>query len=114
MRGLVEDDPQAAAHFGPILDTAPEPDPAYEWVWRAWWTLNAGDRPHQVTGMASLGGAMIRSVPTSLPWSVIQRWIEVHDLSAWSAELLQHCLAMMDKVYLEWWREAAEADVNAK
>lgn len=109
---VAESDPDAANHFGAMLGEMPAPNPAYEWIWRAWWTLNAGDRSYTVMGFASMGGTMIRSAPCALPWSVIQRWIEVYGLPEYRAELLRHCLAKMDEVYLKWWKEAAERDAK--
>lgn len=112
MKSVAAEDAEAAEYFGAVMDEMPDTAPWCEWIWRAWWTLNAGDRPHTVMGFASMGATMIRSVPSALPWSVIQKWIEVHDLSSDRAELLRHCLAKMDEVYLKWWKEAAEQDAK--
>lgn len=57
-----------------------------------------------------MGGAVIRSVPCPLPWSVVQQWAEVHGMNSARSDMLHCCVVEMDRVYLEWWHEKAKAD----
>ncbi|MEQ1910801.1 MAG: hypothetical protein ABMA15_18415 [Vicinamibacterales bacterium] len=95
------------------IEDPPEIETAWDWIWRAWWTLGKGDRPMITEGIgAPMGGTLIRSAPGFIPWSVMQRWIEVHDLDDVDGALLQHCVALMDQELIAWWREANKVESN--
>jgi hypothetical protein len=75
---------------------APEltpPDPAFEWIWRAWWRLHP-DRPMHSMGMAG-------SAPGRIPWRDVRAWCAHHGYGDDAMAMLEVGLAAMDKVYLE-------------
>ncbi len=52
-----------------------------------------------------MGGTIIRSEPGFIPWTAIQRWVEVHDVGPEDAELLDQCFQAMDVEFKRWWTE---------
>jgi hypothetical protein len=85
---------------------APDIDPAWDWIWAAWWRLGAGDRPYLVQGtVVPMGATLIRSEPGYIPWTAVQRWVETHGIGVEDAELLDQCVQSMDGPFREWWRE---------
>jgi hypothetical protein len=68
----------------------PDLDPAFAWVWRAWWRLNR-DRPW-------LGGGMGPMSPGRIPWQSVMDWADRHGQDA---EFLDACVVGMDDTYLE-------------
>lgn len=48
---------------------------------------------------------MIHSVPCFLPWSVVQKWCDVHAYNEDRSLFLDHCLLAMDNVYVKFHEE---------
>jgi hypothetical protein len=70
-----------------------ELEPAFEWIWRAWWRLHR-DRPWRSLGMAG-------AFPCGIPWVDIARWAAHHRYGADALAMLDAGIAAMDAVYLE-------------
>jgi len=76
------------------LPPAPNVDPRWRWVWRAWHRLSP-DRPFH-------GGGMGPSVPGNIPWWQIRLWARDHDMTAGQRHVLDICIQRMDETYRTW------------
>jgi hypothetical protein len=73
-----------------------EVDPAWNWIWRAWWRLHKGDRPW-LSGM--------EAAPMFLPWAIVQRWAEAEGYGPEQAKFMDACFSAMDEVFMEHFAE---------
>jgi hypothetical protein len=81
--------------------------PEFRWLWRAWNALH-DDRVHLVEGVgAPMGGMIIRSRPSRIPWSVVRLWARHHRMTHAELQLLYACIRAMDDVFLEDWQRKA-------
>lgn len=103
MARVAASDPAAAemlaARAGPALV---ELEPAFEWIWRAWWRLHR-DRPYRSLGMAG-------AFPCGILWADIARWAAHHRYGDDALAMLDTGIGAMDQVFLEietkrWQRE---------
>jgi hypothetical protein len=102
LRRLAETDPQAAAAMAadPAMAAkmqaaeAAVPEPAWEWVWRAWHRLNA-DRPW-------LGGGMGPMLPGRIAWRDLLSWC---DQNGGDLDFLDACCFALDTEFIDWHRK---------
>lgn len=79
-------------------------DARWHWIWRAWHRLSP-ERHWQ-------GGGMGPDMPGDIPWTAVMRWADRHGLDGAAADMLDHCIGEMDRVFVKWWaaRVAVAAD----
>ena len=87
------------------LPPAPNVNPRYRWIWRAWHRLSL-DRPYY-------GGGMGPPVPGNIPWWQLKLWAQHHGLTRSQFTMLDICVRKMDEVYRTWIRDKMEADRKA-
>jgi hypothetical protein len=86
----------------------PAVDPAWDWVWEAWWRLHP-DRPSTITGAGSaLGTILIRPKPGRLPWELLRAWADYAGYCEEDFELFDRCCGALDEVFLAWFAEQQE------
>jgi len=105
LQALAEEDPTALEYAEATASAAPEFDPTWHWIWRAWEALSDG-RDHLTTGItAPMGGSIITSMPRPITWLALQRWVEARFIGEDDAEMMSNCIRQMDVVFLAWWRK---------
>jgi hypothetical protein len=82
------------------LPPAAEVLPEFQWIWRAWRRLSS-DRPNH-------GGGFGPSVPGDIPWSLLLKWAEHHEMTKAEFYLLDRCCQAMDREYRAWTMEQAQ------
>lgn len=92
---MAEEDPAAAEELARLTEGARyvEVDPAFEWIWRAWWRLQM-DR--EMTGIG-LSGLHLRRIP----WTTLAAWCDWHGHGPAELDLLDHCVQALDRTWIE-------------
>ncbi|GCD52973.1 hypothetical protein [Acetobacter pasteurianus] len=81
-------------------NTRIDPLPEFMWIWRAWHRLSAS-RQWIPRGIAlPLGGTIIESCPSFIPWEVVKSWAQHHGYTHAEMAFLDRCLAAMDGVFI--------------
>ncbi len=60
-----------------------------------------------------MGGTVIRSEPSYIPWTKVQHWTEARGIFPDDAALLDHCIRVLDADYITWWREVNKVTPDA-
>lgn len=108
---MAAEDAEAAALLSETLEDV-EIDRTWDWVWHAWWALGAGDRANTVEGVSvPMGGMIIRTAPGPIRWTAVREWIKARRLDEHDAEILERCVTIMDRVFIDWWREKNKVEV---